>query len=117
MRRRKTKAERDHEWREAERRVWEDFRPKLAAAQNRLDALKLVAETVPPDSPGRRYYMNLHFFLHSLTPPGGSNYAEKALYIQLVQKFDEAGELKPGAKDIIERSLRHAMEEQGERYG
>ncbi len=117
MRRRKTKAERDHEWREAEKRVWEDFRPKLAAAQNLLDAAKLVAETVPPDSPGRRYYMNLHFFLQSLIPPGGSNYAEKALYIQLVHKLDEAGELKPGTKDIIQGALRRAMEEQGEWYG
>ena len=112
-RRRKTKAERDQEWRETERRVWEKFRPKLEAAQSFADALKLVAETVPPDSPGRRYYSNLGFFLQSFTPPGGSNYAEKTLYLQFIQRLDSAGELKPGARETVEQALRRAMEEQG----
>ncbi len=58
--------------------------------------------------------MNLDHFLRNLTPPGGSNYAEKSLYIQLTQKLDETGMLKPGAREIIERALRSAMEEQGD---
>jgi len=109
-RRRKTKSERHQERIEAEQRAWELFRPRLDALQSRADALKLLTEAPPPDSPGRKYYSNLGFFLQGFTPPGGSSYAEKALYVQLIQRMDKLGELKPGARETIEQALRHAME-------
>ena|SRR5215216_1218121 len=108
----KTKAQRDHEYKEAERREWEIFRPKLDAIQSPVEAWQLVAEAPPPDAPGRRYYSNLGFFLQAFTVPGGSSHAERALYLQFIQRLDAAGILKPGARQQIEQSLRHAMKTQ-----
>ena len=50
---RKTKAQRNQEHADAERRVWEVFRPKLDAATTLADALQLAAQTPPPDPPGK----------------------------------------------------------------
>lgn len=110
---RKTKAQRDHEWADAESRVWDLFRPKLEAVQNFAGAQILAAETPPPNAPGRRFYSNLAFFLSSFGVPGGSSYAEKALYLQLIKRLDAGGGLKPGARQKIEKDLRLAMETQG----
>jgi hypothetical protein len=109
---RKTKAQRDHERAEADRREWETFRPRLNALQSYTDAVRLVAETPPPDAPGRRYYSNLGFFLQAFTVPFGSSHAEKALYLQFIQRLDAGGELKPGAGQKIVEALRHAMKAQ-----
>ncbi len=106
---RKSKTQRDQERAEAERRVWEQFRPRLDALQSFADALKLVAEAPPPDAPGRRYYSNLGFFLQSFTVPLGSSHAEKSLYLQFIRRLDAAGALKPGAGQQIEEALRNAM--------
>ncbi|MGB7922015.1 MAG: hypothetical protein WCF57_02090 [Pyrinomonadaceae bacterium] len=111
---RKTKAQRDHEWREAERREWETFRPKLDALQSYAEARQLVAEAPPPDAPGRRYYSNLGFFLQNFTVPMGSSYAERALYLQFIQRLDADGALKPGVRQQVEEALRHAMKTQGD---
>src|SRR5215216_395182 len=107
---RKTKAQKIQERAEAERRVWEVFRPKLDAVQNLAEALELAAETPPPDAPGRRYYSNLAYFLQCFGVPGGSSYAEKGLYLKLIARLDSTGILKPGAREEIESKLRHAME-------
>ncbi len=107
-RRRKTVAERRHEHAEAERRVWDEFRPWLAALSSYADALKLVAEAPPPDSPGRRFFSNLGFFLQGFSTPGGSSGEERALYAQLIERLDAAGELKPGAGKQIADKLRRA---------
>lgn len=109
---RKTKAQRDYEWREAERREWEIFRPKLDALQSYDEAKRLVAEAPPPDTPGRRYYSNLGFFLQAFTVPMGSSHAERGLYLQFIQRLDAAGKLKPGARQQIEDALRHAIKAQ-----
>lgn len=109
---RKTKAQRDQEHSDAERRVWEIFRPKLDEAQTLADALQLAAQTPPPDAPGRRYYSNLAFFLQCFGVPGGSSNAEKALYLQLIKRLDATGVLKAGACQKIEGDLRQAMEAQ-----
>ena len=111
-RNRKTKAQRDHERREAERREWEIFRPKLDALQSYVEASQLVAEAPPPDAPGRGYYSNLGFFLQAFIVPMGSSYAERALYLQFIQRLDAAGSLKPGAGQQIEEVLRLAMRAQ-----
>ena len=107
---RKTKAQRNQERADAERRVWEIFRPKLDAVEDIVEAHKLVAETPPPDAPGRRYYSNLAFFLQCFGVPGGSSYAEKALYLKLIARLDATGILKAGAREKIESDLRQAME-------
>lgn len=105
---RKTKAQRGQERSEAERRQWETFRPRLDALQTYVDAMKLMAEA-PPAAPGRSYYSNLGFFLQSFTVPMGSSYGEKALYLQFIQRLDDAGALRPGARIQIEEALRRAM--------
>jgi hypothetical protein len=93
--------------------VWDAFRPKLEAVQNLAEAHILAAQTPPPNAPGRRYYSNLAFFLGCFGVPGGSSYAEKALYLQLIARLDATGILKPGACPKIESDLRQAMEAQG----
>jgi hypothetical protein len=112
-RRRKTKAERDSERAEAERLAWEQFRPRLEALQSYEDALRLVNQAPPPDSPGRRYYSNLGFFLQNFTPPMGSSSSEKSLYLKFIQKLGSAGALKPGTQQKVEEDLRRAIERQG----
>ncbi len=112
VRRRKTKAEREQEWAEADRRVWDQFRPREALASFG-EAQSLANEAPPPDSPGRRYYSNLGFFLQSFAVPMGSSYAEKALYLQFIQRLDAAGALKPGTGQKVQEELRRAMEAQG----
>jgi hypothetical protein len=114
-RNRKTKAQHDHERNEAERLEWEIFRPKLDALQSYAEALKLLAEAPRPDAPGRRYYSNLGFFLQAFTVPMGSSYAERALYLQFIQRLDAAGALKPEARQQIEQALRHEMKTQEDR--
>jgi hypothetical protein len=110
---RKTKAQRDQEWADAERRVWDIFRPKLQAVKNFVEAQILAAETPPPNAPGRRFYSNLAFFLGCFGVPGGSSYAEKALYLQLIKRLDAGGGLNAGARQKIEDDLHRAMEAQG----
>lgn len=109
-RRRKTKAERAQESRELDRRAWEEFRPKLGALQSYDDALALAYHSPPPDSPGRRYYSNLAFLLQGFAPPMGSGRHEKMLYLQLIQRIDAAGQLKPGIRTQIEADLRASIE-------
>jgi hypothetical protein len=77
------------------------------------EALELVKEAPPPDSPGRRYYSNLGFFLQAFTVPEGSSYAEKELYLRFIEQLDAAGALKLGAAQRAEEELRRAMEARG----
>jgi hypothetical protein len=110
---RKKKAERDREWGDAERLVWEQFRPRLEALQSYEEALSLVAQAPPPDSPGRRYYANLGFFLQGFTPPFGSSPTEKLLYLKFIQRIGSGGGLKPGVQQKVEEDLRRAIDAQG----
>jgi hypothetical protein len=106
-------SERDPEDIEAKRRVWDQFRLRLDALQTYDEAMQLVAETPPPNWPGRQYYLNLGFFLyHSFAIPHDSNHAEQALYMQFIQRLDAAGVLKPGVAQEVEDNLRRAMETQ-----
>lgn len=105
-RRRKTEAERRQERANADARQWDVFRAKLDAARNYKDALLVVHDAPSPDAPGRRFYSNLGFFLQAFTVPDGANSAELALYQQLIERMDEAGELKLGARAQVEQALR-----------
>ncbi len=109
-RQRKTKREREDERYEADRRAWEVFLPKLAALQSFVEAEQLVPKAPPPDSPGRRYYSNLGFFLQAFNVPAGSNYDERTLYLQFIQRLDAAGALVPGVRQKIEEEFRRAMQ-------
>lgn len=106
---RKAADQRSQERADAERRCWDQFRPKLEALQTFDDAVRLVGQAPPPDAPGRRYYSNLGFFLNGFAVPAGSGYTERALYLQLVQRIDAAGGLKPGALEPIERVIKASL--------
>lgn len=108
---RRTQADRDRERAAAEQRAWEEFLPKLAALQTFVEAQMLVAQAPPPDSPGRRYYSNLGFFLQAFTVPMGSNSTERSHYIVFINRLEAAGALKPGAAPGILAALRGSLAE------
>ena len=110
---RKSDSQRRQKFTEAKHRVWEEFRPKLAVIQSYEDATILCSQGPPPDAPGREYYSNLSVFLQSHTIPGGSSYGEKALYLQFIQRFVDAGKLQPGEGEIVVNALKQAMAAQG----
>jgi hypothetical protein len=116
VRRRKSKSERDGErarkWLAADRRAWEEFRPRLAALRTYAEAQLLLARAPPPDSPGHQHYTNLATFLQVFGVPAGSSHAERALYLQFIQRLDADGALKPGLGKLIEDDLRREMEAQ-----
>jgi hypothetical protein len=111
-RRRKTKSEKAQEWETAQRRVWNEFRPKLANLKSFAEAELLVQnEAPPPDSPGRSYYSNLGFFLSSFMVPAQSNVEERKLYLQFIQRLIAAGEVMPEIGNEVEDALRRAISE------
>ena len=107
---RKTKAQREQEWDEAKRHVWEQFRPRLAALADFGDALKLAHEGPRHDRPGRMYYMNLAFVLQAFRVPGEASDEELALYSAFFQRIDKAGQLKPGEGQKVEEALRSVLD-------
>ena len=95
MARRRT-AEREAKVSNAERRAWEQFRPKLEALTTLAEAMLLLKSAPPVGSPGLRYYSNFSAFLHDVhTIPADSSYDEKALYLKFIQQLDAAGALTP----------------------
>jgi len=81
----------------------------LGALQTFDDAVALVGQAPPPDAPGRRFYSNLGFFLNDFAVPNGSGSDERRLYLQLVQRIDAAGGLKPSALAPIERVIKASL--------
>lgn len=111
VRKRKTKAERERERYDASRRAWEVFAPRLERVGSFLEALKLLSDSVPPDTPGRSYYSNLGFFMQTFSPPAGANASELAQYRRLIELFDNEGALKPGVRPHVEEALDRAIRE------
>jgi|SRR5581483_9872854 len=105
---RRTKPDRDAQYSLAESRIWTDFAEKLSALTTFEEAKRLVASAPPPDAPGRRFYSNLGFFLQGFSVPDGSGTAERSFYLSFIRKLDEAGELKPGARAVIEAAFKTA---------
>ena len=99
----------------AERRAWEQFRPRLEAVTSLAEAVLLVKGAPPVGSPDWRYYSNFRAFLRDVnTIPDDSSYEEKALYLKFIQRLDAAGALKPpGVGQKIQEALRNAMALQG----
>lgn len=106
---RNTEAQKRQEWDEAERRVWDEFRQRMAVLSDFLEAKRLVLEGPGPDRPGRRFYSNLAFFLGEFRIPGGARDDELALYLGFIQRIDKAGQLKPGAGLAVEAALKKAL--------
>jgi hypothetical protein len=109
VRRRKTAAERRQESYEADRRAWELFYPRLTAVQSLNDAIALMGEVVPPDTPGRRFYSNLGFFLQTFSAPAGASLAELTEYARLINLFDAEGALRAGARAEVDQRLQDEM--------
>jgi hypothetical protein len=114
MVKRMTKTERHQKSKEDENRVWNLFRIRLEVLQNFTEAMQLVNESPSQDAPGRRYFSNLGFFLGAFSIPTGSSYAEKALYLQFIQRLNATGQLKPAGGKKVEAELQKAMEIQGD---
>lgn len=106
---RKTVDERNAEKWAADQSAWGYFEPRLAELESMEPAHKLMADASPQDSPGRKYFSNLGFFLSSFTVPGGASAKEKMLYIHFVERLDDAGKLRTGARKTIIDSLRASM--------
>jgi hypothetical protein len=96
-----TKDQRPAEEPELDQQAWEDFLPKLAAAQTYRDALRLWDQAPREGAPGRRYYSNLGFFLQNFAVPEGSNSEERRHYVRLIKRMDAEGWLKRGALEEI----------------
>jgi len=62
------------------------------------------------DHPGRKYYSNLGFFLSSFIPPDGANTEELTLYLALISRLDQAGNLKPGVAAKVLIDLKAAIQ-------
>jgi hypothetical protein len=115
MRKRRTKADRDQQRAQAERRQWEEFVRGLQAVNTFVEAQLLVQSGPGVTQPGRGFYSNLGFFLMTFIPPLGSSYKEKSLYLELIQRIHAftPGILKAGVREKVEEDLRRAMEAQG----
>jgi hypothetical protein len=110
-RKRKTVAEQRQEWDEAQERVWRTFRPRLDAATNVGEALAILASPVPEGRPGRRFYSNLGFFVQNLMVPNGATADERGLYLQLVRRMRDAGDMLPETCAKVERALIRSLGE------
>ena len=110
---RKIQTQRNQEFHDKEQRVWDEFRPKLESLASFVDAQLLVASAPPPDSPGRRYYSNLGFFLQSFGVPTGSSRVEKSMYLQFICRLDESGALNSGAAEPIIKELKRSIAAHG----
>lgn len=106
--RRKPRTERG--WAEKDFHAWDEFSRRLEALSSMAEALELYADTPPPDSPGRRYYSNLGFFLQRFDVPGASSRKERELYLRFIEKLDESGALNPGAGREVRDKLRRSIE-------
>jgi hypothetical protein len=102
-RRRKTQAEKRQEWEDKQDQWWESFEPKLAAVNSLSDAIALHKQAPGVNSPGRKFYSNLGFFLMNLSPPHGANRTELRHYLRIVRLFE-----KPSPE--IEAKLLRAIE-------
>jgi len=89
----KTKEEQNQFRIEAEERAWRQFEPRLKALNSLEEAQSLYCQAPLPDSPGRRYYSNLGFFLQTLSRPSDARSEENWLYLEIVRKQHAAGKL------------------------
>ncbi len=108
---RKTVAQVRAEQEERSVQAWDRFYPKLKEVRSFPEALVLLSNAPSQTSPGRRFYSNFGFFMHTFSPPLGASAAELNEYARLVGCFDDEGALKPGVRQSLEDALRHAAAE------
>jgi hypothetical protein len=63
-------------------------------------------DAVRENSPGRKYYSNLGFFLRTFSRPDGADAAEVSAYIRLIESDKD---LRPDQKKGIVETLRASM--------
>ena len=101
----KTTVKRRQEKEDKQHQYWEKFRSLLQAVQDCGEALALALAMPREDVPMRKFHTNLLCFLQDFTVPNESNPEERSLYLELIRRFDAAGELKPGMKFQVEKAL------------
>ena len=101
----KTAVTRRRENEENQNHYWEKFRSILQAVQDCGEALALALAMPHQDVPVRKFHTNLLCFLQDFTVPKGSNPEERALYLELIRRFEAGGELKPGVRRQFEQAL------------
>lgn len=84
------------EWSNKERIVFEKFKTGLSKVKTFPEALILVKQLPPIDSPGRVYYTRLSIFLDGFHVPGGLSDDEKILYEKFIEQLVSNGQLEPG---------------------
>lgn len=93
------------EWYNKEKIVFEKFKNSLNKVKTFPEAQILVKKAPPVDTPGRKYYSNLGFFLQRFDIPAGLDDEEKLLYKKFIEKLDSTGQLKSGIGKEIKNKL------------
>jgi hypothetical protein len=98
-----------HDPADSQNLAWKEFRDRFAMAASLVDANLLVASSPPANSPGRRYYANLAFFLGDFSTPSSSIFEERKLYIEFIRRMDAANQLNPGIAEQVAADLMRTM--------
>lgn len=110
-RRRKTNEERREEFRAGDRKLSDEFYVELAAAKTLSDVSKLLGKMPGPDRTGRGCYRSLSYFFKSefaLSP--GTSRSDMKLYIELIQRLKDSGEMSETMRERTEKTLRTAID-------
>ncbi len=84
------------------------FRPRLIGAATLAGAKALAAEVLPEDHPGRAVHGRFATFMDGWSVPPFSSLAERLLFMTLVRKLTDAGELSEAEFFVIEKRFRNA---------
>jgi hypothetical protein len=89
--------------------AWYEFKARLKKVNTYVEAKIVVLNSPKENAPGRRFYSNLGHLLDNFTVPGGSNYEERELYINLFERFGDSEPLKPGVKEKTIAELKRSI--------
>ena len=90
---------------EGKNQYWKKFRNILQGGQDYSEALALALAMPRQDIPARRYHTNLLYFLQDFSVPKGATPEERAMYLELVRRFEATGEIRPGVRRQFEQAL------------
>jgi len=98
-----------------EREIWEEFRNGIMNSDSIIDAHTLMENAPYEGRPGRRFYSNFGTFLQAFIVPDGAGLDELKLYIGLMRRINDSGEvgLKAGTAQMVIDKLRAALKEHG----
>ena len=84
-------------YRELERRrVWDEYLDQLRSANGYVDVMAMLEKAPRQSKPGREYYANLGFFMHSFSIPSGASATELVEFRRLLERMNEEGVIKEG---------------------